>query len=1045
MTAIVAVLVLITFLAFYNVRLADLNRQLSTSAQESDKQKRHTQRLLYASDVKLAKQALDEHDLPQLTMLLKRHEPVEDAPDERGFAWHYLQQQTRVKQFDLPKHPGAIYAVCYSQDGRKIATAGSDATVRIFDAESHSELDLFATGQGEVNGIAFSPDGQTLATTGDDGTVRIWDVLSHRSLQTIQSTAGEAYETLFAPDGEQLVTTGNETRVHIWDPSTGRLLRSLEGHTRSAQAVAISADGRTLGTASDDGTVKLWEFPAGVELRTIKASIDRLVTIDFSRNGRWVATGGVDRKIDVWETASGSHIVGFEHLDGIQSVAFSTDDKWIAAGDRGGTVHIWPIDAHDDSQPDKKKRQPIVWQAHTGRISLIRFSPDGRQLITVGRDGAVTVWHPFSQSTHRTVDAPDRAFHGMAFTPDGQSLLTIDGSGEVLSWDPTIEKTHSTLFRHASALNSITVSPTGAFLAAGDSRGRVLLGDLKTEDLNIPSPLSILDDQERGSVFDLTFSPNGRALAVGSAPSTIFVIDLVTRESIPGLTNISGNSPVFSPDGRQLALRVDNRVDVWDTSTCKILFVLRGHAGSVAQVAYNPNGRTIATASDDRTVKFWNATDGTELSSIVGHRSPVSCLAFSPQGRSLLSADRDGAIKIWQIATGSELMELERRQGFCMKMLFSVDGRRLACYRTDSSIVVTDLNTQNGGMVDDSTDDRTLSSKTLFEARLHQHVVRKLDRMPPNLGLSRSQQRQTFRGHTGPVTCVDVSDDGNLIASGSHDATVRIWDRHSGALKRTLESQSGRITAVAFQPESALLAVAYEDRSVRVWDLNARGVVTQFAQRDHEIIGLRFNNAGDQLLVAELDGKVTLWDVKSAKALQTISSRLSLHEGFLMDYDEQGHAWLAGRTSQGLVTVRSIAPESVEFEINESVPLCFNLDRSLLVTRGLGYRFAAVGLWDVNRARSIMTLRGHGSQVLGAAFSPDGQLLVTTSSDRTIRVWDVTTGDMRQILTGHCGAVRSPVFTPDGRDLVTCSDDKTVRLWSVTGQSPQRHDSENVQ
>jgi hypothetical protein len=234
----------------------------------------------------------------------------------------------------------------------------------------------------------------------------------------------------------------------------------------------------------------------------------------------------------------------------------------------------------------------------------------------------------------------------------------------------------------------------------------------------------------------------------------------------------------FSPNGRRLAsASFDRTVKIWDAASAQECLTLEGHTSTVYGVVFSPDGHRVASASDDRTVKVWDAGSGKECLTLEGHTSGVCGVVFSPDGRCLASASQDHTVKVWDAASGHELLTLKGHTGVVQGVAFSPDGHRLASASYDKTVKVWDV--------------------------------------------ASGQECLTLKGHTNLVLGVAFSPDGRRLASASWDQSVKIWDVVTGQECLTLKGHTGVVRSVAFSPDSRRLASASEDQTVKIWDATA--------------------------------------------------------------------------------------------------------------------------------------------------------------------------------------------------------------------------------
>ncbi|MBC3989652.1 WD40 repeat domain-containing protein [Streptomyces sp. AC563] len=576
----------------------------------------------------------------------------------------------------LTGHRGFIPAVAFSADGRLLASASRDRTIRLWDVSGGRRgpvgRPLTAHGDEGPRALAFSPDHALLASAGHDGSVRLWDVSDPaRAVPVGRPLRGHedgVISLAFSPDGRTLASGSDDSTVRRWDLSRPERARPLgkplvADGADGVRSVAFSPDGATLATAGFDETVRLWNMtdparptPRG---RPLTGHQEPVWALAFSPDGRTLASAGYDRSVRLWNVTDparprprGEPLTG--HDDAVWSLAFSPDGHTLASAGLDDTVRLWYV-----KNPDYPRVLGRPLTDHTDGVWTVAFAPDGRTLASAGRDQTVRLWRlPDTLLTGHTQPVNTVAFH-----PRGGLLASAGTGGDIRLWDtsrPARPRRGADLVGHDGAVSSLAFSPDGRYLASAGEDETVRLWNVA--DPAHPRPLGEPLADHHAPVTGLAFRPDGRLLASAGGDDAIRLWSLAdprhprrTGRPLTGHRDMP-TSVTFSPDGHTLASGAeDSTARLWDVAEPghprPLGEPLADHDGFVTAVAFSPDGATLATGSADRRVRLWDVTDRRRPTPagkpLTGHEETVHALAFRPDGRQLASAASDNAVRLW--------------------------------------------------------------------------------------------------------------------------------------------------------------------------------------------------------------------------------------------------------------------------------------------------------------------------------------------------------------------------------------------------------------
>ncbi|MDN3351579.1 serine/threonine-protein kinase [Actinomadura sp. DC4] len=280
-----------------------------------------------------------------------------------------------------------------------------------------------------VFSVAFSPDGSRLAGAGSDGTIRLWDVRRRVQLAQLPGHSDPIEDVRFSPDGTLLATAGDDDTVRLWDLRSNTQVAELTGHRSEVWTVDFSPDGALLASGSKDGTVRLWDVRSHRQVRVLREARDAVTAVRFSPDGATLAGASANKSVLLWSTTTWARLAVLNgHTDAVHSIAFSRDGRTLASSGGDQKVLLWDV---------ATRLGTGVFTGHTGMVDSVAFSPDGRTLASGGEDHKVLLYDVAANTTIATLDGHRAQVDSVAFSPDGRTLATGAEDRSVRLWDLT--------------------------------------------------------------------------------------------------------------------------------------------------------------------------------------------------------------------------------------------------------------------------------------------------------------------------------------------------------------------------------------------------------------------------------------------------------------------------------------------------------------------------------------------------------------------------------------------------------------------------------
>lgn len=600
---------------------------------------------------------------------------------------------------------------------------------------------------------------------------------------------------------------------------------------------------------------------------------------------------------------------------------------------------------------------------HTGEITSIAYSSNGRFLISGSNDTTIKVWDVATGALIRTLSGHIDTVSTVAWIPNSMNIVSGSWDSTIKIWDATTGLCSVSINASTGFIHTISVSPDGKYILSADADYNLSMWDSSNlKNIRI-TPLE-------SNIFALAYSPDGKTIAAAHDDGTVTIRNAQThalQKTLKGHTE-AVYSIAFSPDTTTLVTgSYDTTVKIWNTKSSKCIHTLKGHESWVNAVAFSMDGTIVASGSADSTIKIWNVADGRLRLNIPTYDTLTKSIVFSKVSNELTAGGTNRNVNVYTTLNGKIIRTFTGYTQRLSNAEFSPEGNAMLTGSEESSAIIWDLKdmgrVQSFNISKGSSHNAVFSPDGRYFAAAHD-----LNNSVTVWDSTNGKIYMTLQGHQERINRIIFSPNSKLIASCGWDGLVKIWDISTGMLLQTLKGHQSAVWSVVFTPDSTHMVSCGEDRTIQVWNVRTGSIEGVMNGHTSAVTDIAISPDSKKIVSCSLDGSVKIWDLDTKKLLQTIIEQ--------KDY---------------FYSVRWPQPTTI---------ITGSKNKEILVI-------------DTLTGTVMRTFKGHNDSVMSTHLSSNATLIVSASTDGSAKIWEYVTGkEIAQYIPFTNG--EWIIVTPDG-------------------------------
>jgi len=610
-------------------------------------------------------------------------------------------------------HYASVTSVCFSTDGRFIATGSADKTIILWRSSDGKQIRSFRGSPSGISYVEFNRQGNTIISLCDNGTIILWEISSGKEIKRFTLPEDKFTCASFHPGGTEIVTGSRKSGVSTWGINTDERIReyaavpqdllSARGFSYDeARSVTFSSDGKFIIAGVGDNTAILWDAKTGDEIKKFKKTrtscTSCIAEARITSDNKYILTARTD-SIKMFDISSGSLVREFYGRGGsLEGLTISNNGRYVAAIEYG-VAKVWEINTG--------KMLTQAGDYSQNKTLSVAISPDGKHLITGSEKRITEIWDIVSGDKIMTLEGylnqvderilADSYMYWAALvneaklSPDGKYIAVGRTGNNAKLIDFKTGRVLNTLRGHNSMVISLCFSPDGKYLATGGLDGKAIVWNVETGD----SVQTIKFRDEKLAIFSVDISPDGKMLATADWGGYVYIWDIETGKRIQAVSpheRMGVYQVKFSHNGVYfISAGLDKKLKLTEIDTGQEIRVFTGHTDLVSSINLNPEGDRIITSGWDGTIRVWDFYSGLQVLRIRAHQGGVYNAKYDPSGKYIVSGGDDFLVKEWDASTGEMISELSGHQGGVGDVNITKDLKYIISGSRDGSIRIWDL------------------------------------------------------------------------------------------------------------------------------------------------------------------------------------------------------------------------------------------------------------------------------------------------------------------------------------------------------------------